>query len=751
MKIKMELLSDAIPGSGEGLAGIIDGDINYDEFGIPYIPAKRIKGILRESARELEDAGLLENSNIVNELFGEIGQKNGTAFKLSDGYVDDYNTIRQFLKSGSQSIELKKIFNREAILGHYSYTRSQTTINDNGVAEKDSLRTFRILKKGQSFNFEIDFPDGDKADFTNILHVTRLFGTSRTRGTGEIRLSLSETRSSSDASIGEESSELQMDDNDECSITLHIHNISQLLVSSQVGKTQESEDFIPGSFILGAFANKFISKCCNGNPPHENDDFKAIFLHGNIRFSNAYPCIEEKKSLFPVPLSIVKEKDKNNYFDLSDPKNIKKITDQKIQTKGRIGDFVEIQGNETILSKSTATEMEYHHWRPYDRSKGHPIKIVENNTEKKEGDFFQFKVISADQHFTSSITGKYCYLKKITSLFNDRDVIYLGKSKTAQYGKCKLETITCGKLDESKREWKNGTEAVITLISDTILRNENGLNVADPALLLKEILNALGFPEDSKAIEFKRAFVDVKKVGGYLGVWNMPKMQHIALAAGSEIICKNNTGKAQSFRTLENHTYGCRTEEGFGRIKLDWHNKMKAIKFDDAKITYVIPDDLSPIIKLAEHILNRELETTVIKYAITQFEKFKARRDKISNSFIGRLKLLVNHSDTPDKLNENIRFSKQAFDQLAKLEKFWLLERKKENKKQIYVLNLNNFATKLMNNHAPAHIPELRTRMQELMIAEDTIKTDTKKQYKMFQLFANHFLTLARLHNREEE
>ena len=41
MKIEMELLSDAIPGSGEGLAGIIDSDITYNEFGIPYIPAKR--------------------------------------------------------------------------------------------------------------------------------------------------------------------------------------------------------------------------------------------------------------------------------------------------------------------------------------------------------------------------------------------------------------------------------------------------------------------------------------------------------------------------------------------------------------------------------------------------------------------------------------------------------------------------------------------------------------------------------------
>ena len=197
MKIEMELLSDAIPGSGEGIAGIIDGDITYNEFGIPHIPAKRIKGILRESARDLQDAGLL-NADQIDRIFGVSGQEKGTELKLADGHVPDYENLRDFLKTITRGATYKKLaslFNQEAVLDYYCYTRSQTTINKNGVAQKDSLRTFRILKKKLKFYFNVVCPDGCEEDLENILKVTRAFGTSRTRGTGEIKLQIRDKES----------------------------------------------------------------------------------------------------------------------------------------------------------------------------------------------------------------------------------------------------------------------------------------------------------------------------------------------------------------------------------------------------------------------------------------------------------------------------------------------------------------------------------------------------------------------------
>jgi CRISPR/Cas system CMR subunit Cmr4 (Cas7 group RAMP superfamily) len=51
--LKLTLLSPCLIGSGEGFGAVIDSDIVFDEFGIPYIPAKRIKGCLRDSAIEV--------------------------------------------------------------------------------------------------------------------------------------------------------------------------------------------------------------------------------------------------------------------------------------------------------------------------------------------------------------------------------------------------------------------------------------------------------------------------------------------------------------------------------------------------------------------------------------------------------------------------------------------------------------------------------------------------------------------------
>lgn len=49
-KIKIELMSDLCAGSGYSFAGVIDSDVSYDEYGLPFLPARRLKGCMREAA-----------------------------------------------------------------------------------------------------------------------------------------------------------------------------------------------------------------------------------------------------------------------------------------------------------------------------------------------------------------------------------------------------------------------------------------------------------------------------------------------------------------------------------------------------------------------------------------------------------------------------------------------------------------------------------------------------------------------------
>ena len=55
--MKIRLLSDLCVADGGIYNSSIDTDICYDSYGLPFIPAKRIKGCLRECGIELRDWG----------------------------------------------------------------------------------------------------------------------------------------------------------------------------------------------------------------------------------------------------------------------------------------------------------------------------------------------------------------------------------------------------------------------------------------------------------------------------------------------------------------------------------------------------------------------------------------------------------------------------------------------------------------------------------------------------------------------
>lgn len=62
MKITIRLLSDLSTTAGETYNSLVDTDVVYDKYGIPYIPAKRIKGCIREAALEMCEMGIMEKS-----------------------------------------------------------------------------------------------------------------------------------------------------------------------------------------------------------------------------------------------------------------------------------------------------------------------------------------------------------------------------------------------------------------------------------------------------------------------------------------------------------------------------------------------------------------------------------------------------------------------------------------------------------------------------------------------------------------
>ena len=52
-RLTFTLLSDATFGRGEGIAGLIDREVEHDRFGLPYLRGRTLKGLVSEEADNL--------------------------------------------------------------------------------------------------------------------------------------------------------------------------------------------------------------------------------------------------------------------------------------------------------------------------------------------------------------------------------------------------------------------------------------------------------------------------------------------------------------------------------------------------------------------------------------------------------------------------------------------------------------------------------------------------------------------------
>ena len=83
--LRIELKSDFCTATGENAPGMISSKTAL-EYGIPKIPAKRIKGCLLESGRELADNGMIAGE-LLSRIFGCPGSLGGEGIRVGDGHL----------------------------------------------------------------------------------------------------------------------------------------------------------------------------------------------------------------------------------------------------------------------------------------------------------------------------------------------------------------------------------------------------------------------------------------------------------------------------------------------------------------------------------------------------------------------------------------------------------------------------------------------------------------------------------------
>ena len=197
--LEIKLKSPALVGSGVGFGSEIDTDIVFDEFGLPYIPAKRIKGCLRESITEIKDifsiAGVGEDKIAITKTFGEAGEKDSAPVYFSNLYLPDWGKNRAWLNYFLE--EYRELITPDRVVEYFTEIYQQTKINRHGVAEEHSLRTSRVLKKGLCFEGMVRIESNEKETLPTLLLACQNFrrlGTKRNRGFGEISCQLKDAQ-----------------------------------------------------------------------------------------------------------------------------------------------------------------------------------------------------------------------------------------------------------------------------------------------------------------------------------------------------------------------------------------------------------------------------------------------------------------------------------------------------------------------------------------------------------------------------
>lgn len=187
--LEIKLLSETIFGSGQSIPGEVDLEIVHDTNGLPYFKGKTFKGKLRE---ELENLCALTKDNKLSEevkiVLGEAGDNGESIFKFSDCEIK--KEIRDYLVYGVRENIVTANELKEAL----TQTRKFTSIGENGVAHKGSLREFRVINPGLVLECNVFSIEAFTTYRLGILAVgakmLRRIGSLESRGKGQVDIKL---------------------------------------------------------------------------------------------------------------------------------------------------------------------------------------------------------------------------------------------------------------------------------------------------------------------------------------------------------------------------------------------------------------------------------------------------------------------------------------------------------------------------------------------------------------------------------
>lgn len=195
--LKFILRSDACFSRGDGTAGEVDIEVQHDQYGLPFLNGRALKGLIHEEAADLVEALALCGSStqnwmaIANNLFGQPGSgiNEQGAIKFGDAVLpEDFRRQVIYHINGEHDLDASQVFRLLTSI------RTQTANDETGAPKPESLRVMRVIPNSTPFYAELVLEDQVEeihlAFLAACLKAFRRAGSNKTRGMGKLSADL---------------------------------------------------------------------------------------------------------------------------------------------------------------------------------------------------------------------------------------------------------------------------------------------------------------------------------------------------------------------------------------------------------------------------------------------------------------------------------------------------------------------------------------------------------------------------------
>jgi CRISPR/Cas system CSM-associated protein Csm3 (group 7 of RAMP superfamily) len=197
MRLKITLLSDTTFGRGDGVAGVVDNEVEHDpRTGLPIIKGRTLKGLLVEacadilySLKQSQSSAYKRFEEVAKELFGTPGSTVDNTGILHIGTA----TLPKDLERRVREAQYQ--YPPHQVLAALTSIRQQTAVDrktDNPL--KNTLRATRVVLRNTTFYAPIigELNEDQKMLLAACAASVRRAGLNRTRGLGHVEMMVEE-------------------------------------------------------------------------------------------------------------------------------------------------------------------------------------------------------------------------------------------------------------------------------------------------------------------------------------------------------------------------------------------------------------------------------------------------------------------------------------------------------------------------------------------------------------------------------